>query len=395
MSQPLISRSPDLKQLRDEGYDIEIRSTYLLIKTVPYVNSSKEIKFGTLVSDLSLAGDVTTTPSDHVMRFAGDYPCNNDGSEISQIRHQSMNQTLDKDLVINHSFSSKPSGGYKNYYDKMTTYVAIISSPAHSIDPNVTATTFPAIEPSKDESVFNYFDTASSRAGINVATRKLEFGRLGIVGVGGTGSYVLDLIAKTPAKEIHLFDGDKFSNHNAFRSPGAPSIDELRNKPQKVTYFKERYSTMHRSIIPHDCYIDSSNVDQLREMDFVFICIDANKAKKIIVESLEAFGITFIDVGMGVDLVDASLHGILRVTTSTAKQRDHFRKRVSLADAGGDDDYDRNIQIAELNALNAAMAVIKWKKLCGFYLDFENEHHSTYTIDGNMLLNEDRLCSEK
>ena len=74
MSQPLISRSPDLKQLRDEGYDIEIRSTYLLIKTVPYVNSSKEIKFGTLVSDLSLAGDVTTTPSDHVMRFAGDYP---------------------------------------------------------------------------------------------------------------------------------------------------------------------------------------------------------------------------------------------------------------------------------------------------------------------------------
>ena len=395
MSQQLISRSPDLKQLRDEGYDIEIKSTYLLIKSVPHVNSNKEIKFGTLVSDLILAGDVTTTPSDHVVRFAGDYPCNKDGSEISQIRHQSVNQTLDKDLVVNHSFSSKPNGGYKNYYDKMTTYVAIISSPAHSIDSNVTATTFPVIEPSEDESVFHYFDTASSRAGINVVTRKLELRKLGIVGVGGTGSYVLDLVAKSPVKEIHLFDGDKFSNHNAFRSPGAPSIDELRNKPQKAFYFKEQYSRMHRNIIPHDYYIDASNADQLQGMDFVFLCIDANEAKRIIVESLEAFGITFIDVGMGVDLVDDSLRGILRVTTSTVKQREHFRKRVSLADAGSNDDYDRNIQIAELNALNAAMAVIKWKKLCGFYLDFENEHHSTYTMDGNMLLNEDRLCSEK
>lgn len=41
------------------------------------------------------------------------------------------------------------------------------------------------------------------------------------------------------------------------------------------------------------------------------------------------------------------------------------------------------------NALNAAMAVIRWKKLCGFYLDLEGEHHSVYVIDGNHLLNED------
>jgi antirestriction protein ArdC len=31
-----------------------------------------------------------------------------------------------------------------------------------------------------------------------------------------------------------------------------------------------------------------------------------------------------------------------------------------------------NIQIAELNALNAALAVIKWKKLCGFYAVQDN-----------------------
>ena len=34
-------------------------------------------------------------------------------------------------------------------------------------------------------------------------------------------------------------------------------------------------------------------------------------------------------------------------------------------------------------------AVIKWKKLFGFYADLEHEHHSAYTIDGNHLTNED------
>ena len=51
--------------------------------------------------------------------------------------------------------------------------------------------------------------------------------------------------------------------------------------------------------------------------------------------------------------------------------------------------YARNIQIADLNALNAILAVIKWKKLFGFYVDLEREHHSTYTINGNVLMNED------
>jgi hypothetical protein len=36
------------------------------------------------------------------------------------------------------------------------------------------------------------------------------------------------------------------------------------------------------------------------------------------------------------------------------------------------------------------LAVVKWKKLRGFYRDLENEHHSTYTTDGGMLLNGDQ-----
>ena len=109
------------------------------------------------------------------------------------------------------------------------------------INHTVTAKTFPVVVPEEEESVFNYIDTASSRAAIDIVTQKLKLEKIAIIGLGGTGSYVLDLVAKTPVKEIHLFDGDTFLQHNAFRSPGAPSIDELKTKPRKVTYLKNLY----------------------------------------------------------------------------------------------------------------------------------------------------------
>jgi hypothetical protein len=93
---------------------------------------------------------------------------------------------------------------------------------------------------------------------------------------------------------------------------------------------------------------------------------------------------------MGIELTENALGGNVRVTTSTAQKRDHPRSRVSFEDVPGDDDYNRNIQIADLNALNAALAVIKWKKLFGFYRDLKHEHHSQFSIDTNLLLNEHR-----
>ena len=64
-------------------------------------------------------------------------------------------------------------------------------------------------------------------------------------------------------------------------------------------------------------------------------------------------------------------------------------QRVSLVDANDHDEYHQNIQLADLNALNGALAVVRWKKHCGFYHDLDHEHHSTYVIDGNQIVNED------
>ena len=391
MSRQLINRSADLKALMDDGYEVEVTAGYLVIHNVPYVSTDRQVKRGKLVSTLDLAGDVTTKPSTHIALFSGDFPCNRDGSPLRQLEHKNEVQKITDGLIVDRSFSNKPKDGYADYYAKMTTYIAIISGPAQVIDPDATARTHSVMENSDPESPFNYIDNASSRAGINAVSRKLEVPKVVIVGLGGTGSYVLDLIAKTPAGEIHLYDGDYLYQHNAFRTPGAASVEQLKARQRKVEYLAEIYSRMHRGIVPHPYRIDETNVGELQDAAFVFLCVDNGAAKRPIVEALETFNLPFIDVGMGIELFDDKLQGLLRVTTSAPGRRDHVHAKGRISFDGGDDDgvYSTNIQVADLNALNAALAVVRFKRYLNFYADLEGEYFSVYTLDGNRIDNAD------
>jgi hypothetical protein len=391
MSQRPLSLSPDLWRLRNEGYDLEIKSGHLLVKDVPYLNSQKQVKRGMIVTVLSATADVATKPADHTIWFAGEPPCDKDGAQIP--RNETRHHEIAPGIVVDHYFSRKPAGtgAYNDFYEKIKAYDALFSSPAAFIDKTATAKTFPVYEDKDEESVFRYIDTASSRAGIAVISAKLELAKIAIVGIGGTGSYVLDLVSKTPVKEIHLYDGDMFLQHNAFRCPGAASIEELQKHQQKADYFKDKYSNLHLGIKSHT-FVTDANVGELKDMNFVFLCLDSPEAKKLIVEKLQEFNVPFVDVGMGIYEVEANLGGTLRTTTSTPNKRDHVhaRNRIPLGAADPNNEYSRNIQIADLNALNACLAVVKWKKLFGFYQDLKKEHFATYHIVDNRIVNEDQ-----
>lgn len=392
MSHPLVSRSPDLLRLRVEGYDIEVRANYLVLHHVPYVTAAVEVAYGTLVSELSTTGTTTIRPNDHVVSFVGGIPHDHHGAELVKVVNSKGANQLAEGLVAACTFSAKPPQGYADYFEKMTTYVNLLAGHAQVIDPTATARTFPPVRTTEDESVFRYLDAASGRARISGITEKLALPKVAIIGLGGTGSYILDAIAKTPIGELHLFDGDILYAHNAFRAPGAASADELDERPFKVEYYQRHYDSIRRNIIAHPYYVDESNIDELAGMSFVFLTMDSSPAKKVLVEKLEQFGIAFIDAGMGVYRTDDTLGGILTVTASTPERRAHAGKRISFTVAD-DDDYERNIQIADLNMLNAVLAVIKWKKLYRFYADSQSEMYMTYTIRTNQLLSDDHPTS--
>jgi predicted ThiF/HesA family dinucleotide-utilizing enzyme len=376
-----------LQRLRDEGYDLEIRAGYLLVKHIPYVTGAGSVSYGTFICELTTNGTRTVQPV-HEICFIGGLPYDNNGERLDRIMNNPNPMSLAGGLTADCQFSLRPtSGEYADYYDKITMYSNYLSAYAQAIDPMATAKTFPAFEPSEEESVFRYLDAASSRARISAISERLSGTKVAIIGVGGTGSYVLDLIAKTPVAEIHIFDGDRLFAHNAFRSPGAATLEGLKDEPLKVEYYQAIYGAMHRHVFAHPYYIDEANVAELAGMDFVFLALDSGPAKELLVKRLQDFGTSFVEAGMGVYRTpDNKLAGTLRTVTSTKSERG-AHSRIPFT--SNDDDYDGNIQIADLNALNAALAVLKWKKMSGFYADRNQEHFSAYIIASNKLFNED------
>ncbi len=392
MSTARISRSPDLLQLRMEGYEVRVSNAGLLeVGNVPFVRSDRTISRGTIVSELNLQGDRTGPPGHHTVWFVGGVPCDAKGQQLDHVININSPVATDKGQVSGVQFSSKPDTPYPSYYAKLTLYINMIQGPAQRIAPTDTAQTYREIVDDDDCSVFKYIDTGPGRSGIANLTETLNIPKVAIVGLGGTGSYVLDLIAKTPIREIHLFDGDVLYSHNAFRAPGAASLDLLRSSPKKVVYYQSVYENMRVGVVPHDCYITEGNVDELMGMEFVFLCVDGDADKPAIVRALEQYGTSFIDVGMDVQQVGDQLTGVMRTSASVPERRKHIWERGGLDPIPGDKDlYDRDIQIADLNALNASLAVIKWKKMAGLYVDLAREHTSVYCLNGNYLVNEDQ-----
>jgi hypothetical protein len=44
--------------------------------------------------------------------------------------------------------------------------------------------------------------------------------------------------------------------------------------------------------------------------------------------------------------------------------------------------------------MNAALAVIKWKKMLGYYADFRHEHFTAFSLESNAMVNQDCPSSD-
>lgn len=391
--------APDLapQELVDAGYEVEVRQQHLLVHAVPYVTADKQVKRGTIVCLYLQSGGSVLPPNptngdSHQVWWAGEYPCFADGSPMSQLENEHTRQELFPGCTIDHRFSNKPFGvdAYQDHYQKVTHYVGLIQAQARVLEPQATAQTGRLVETEEGTSVFHYADTASARAEIMTTSARLAMGKVAIVGLGGTGSYVLDQLAKTPIQEIHLFDGDLFLQHNAFRSPGAATVEEIRARLAKTEYFQRRYDAMHRGVRSHPYYLDETNISELGGFNFVFVCVDKGEARKLIFSTLLALGIPFIDVGMNLQLVKQSMKlvGSCRVTIATPHAHGHLEQCVPMNDGDEDVLYRQNIQVADMNALNAQLAVMRWKQYCGFYQEDFVTNNVLFSVNMSSLARE-------
>ena len=227
---------------------------------------------------------------------------------------------------------------------------------------------------------FKIPNTFESRAAVGPVQDRIRSQRIAIIGLGGTGSYVLDLVAKTPVKEIHLLDSDEVKWHNFMRAPGAPTAEEIESRqkgnPRKVAYYHSKYASLREGIHLHAIRVDSP--ETFREflsaypIDYAFVCIDQltegdSPRQDVVYCALSEARVPFIDSGVSIAVEDAAISGA--VTTSAYEAGSlAWKNSIPNSRVEGNLPGYRNVQLPEVNALAASLAVMEWRRRTGQYV---------------------------
>ena len=374
----LVNHNDDLRRLVEQGYAIAFDSNHLVVRDIPYLDSESRLQVGAIVAKLEFINQERVTQTDHQVFFGGSVPYGLDRKPIPNLGGGPTQLSLSeasRDVVVERSFSNKPksTGKFLDFFEKIESYVAIISGPAielHDANPY----TFRVVEDVASDSVFKFHDTLTSRAEISDLAENFKNDVIAVIGLGGTGAYILDFIVKTPVREIRAFDLDPFCVHNAFRSPGR--LEETELGQSKAEVYLNRYGNFRTGLSATPMFIDASCDDDLEGVTFAFVCVDKGSSRADIFDLLISKGIPFIDVGMGLDRKRGPLNGMLRTTYYSVEHAQEVRDKglAPLVDNPGDL-YRANVQISELNALNACLAVIRFKQLRGFYFEEVPYYH--------------------
>ena len=226
---------------------------------------------------------------------------------------------------------------------------------------------------------FKIPNTFEARAAIGPVQDRVRHQRIAIIGLGGTGSYVLDLVVKTPVIEIHLIDADDADWHNFMRAPGAPTAAEIESRHngllKKVDYYHSKYASLREGICPHVVRVDSPSTFReffsAHPIDYAFVCIDQvadeSPRQDVVYCGLSEAAVPFIDSGVSITLDDGRVRGAVTTSAYAAGSMD-WKHAIPNARIKGDVPGYRNVQLPEVNALAASLAVMEWRRRTAQYV---------------------------
>ena len=152
----------------------------------------------------------------------------------------------------------------------------------------------------------------------------------------------------------------------------------------KAEYYGEHYQRMRTGISIYAEYWQSDQpADVFGDLHFVFVAIDKTETRTALCETLEEIGIPFIDVGMGIERRQERVRGSCQVFFSG---EDPGRWRIGIPTAEGAEEEYYELQLADLGALNAALAVGTWRRYIGQYEEENKDWLIRYRIENNDLL---------
>lgn len=160
-----------------------------------------------------------------------------------------------------------------------------------------------------EEPVPEFFDRQVRAFGkdIQVLLKKL---RIGVVGVGGTGSCVAEQLIRLGVGELRIADGETFDSSNVNRVYGSRVIDQ--------TLPKVKLTERMAADIGLGTKIDTSNrpvtfqsvLASLRDCDIIFGCTDDEWGRSLLTRFAVYYGIPVLDMGVQIDSENGTIRSI-------------------------------------------------------------------------------------
>ncbi len=240
---------------------------------------------------------------------------------------------------------------------------------------------------------FHIPNTFEARAAISPVQDRIRGQRIAIIGLGGTGAYLLDLISKTPVSEIHLLDSDYVDWHTLKRAPGAPTAEEIElirtGSLLKVDYYHSKYEAFRPGIHPHPVRVDSPSMFAEfvsdHPIDYAFICIDQltdgdSARQDVVYGAVTEAGVPFIDSGVSITIEDRAVRGAVTTSTYDAGS-DAWKNAIPNARLDGSAPGYRNVQLPEVNAAAAVFAVMEWRRRTGQYVSETPSFYQKFRLE--------------
>lgn len=136
---------------------------------------------------------------------------------------------------------------------------------------------------------------------------------VGIVGVGGAGSQVAEMLAHAGIGGLVLVDGDRLEEVNLSRTHGATPTLVGMDKVTVARRLVRRIAPTCRVRTIHDNFPCREGVDQLRDVDAIVSCVDNPFARDEINRHCLRYAIPLIDMGTTITEEPLAIDGHLTV----------------------------------------------------------------------------------
>jgi len=132
--------------------------------------------------------------------------------------------------------------------------------------------------------------------------KQISLFKVGIVGLGGTGSHVAQQLAYLGVRDFILVDHDKIEKTNLNRLIGA-SVKDIGKYKVEISKRLIRSVAPDAKVITAPSLIFSKESTHLiKDVDFIFGCVDADGARLVLNNISVAYLIPYLDVGSDINL---------------------------------------------------------------------------------------------